>query len=85
MDINEMLDQIREYLIYEAEERNEIKYKLQTIVNYLYKGNLEEFINVNVCNEDYGSLINDVIDLYNEKVDLLPIMDNSDFPFYEVL
>ena len=85
MDINEVLDQIREYLIYETEERIEIKYKLQTIVNYLYKGNLEEFVNVNVCNEDYGSLINDVIDLYYEKVDLLPVMDNSDFPFYEVL
>ena len=75
MDSKELLQDLSEYIVYNLEERNMLKYRLRALVKYCYNDNIEEFINKEVKNVDYGTFIDDIKELYNEKIDFLPIYD----------
>ncbi len=75
MDSKELLQDLSEYIVYNLEERNMLKYRLRALVKYLYNDNIEDFVEKEVKNVDYGTFIDDIKELYNEKIDFLPIYD----------
>ena len=76
MERTELLNQIFDYISYNAVERNEIKFKLHNLIMYCYDNDLESFINKEVLNPDYGTLIDDIRELYNEPIDFIPLYES---------
>ena len=76
MDKISLLNQIFDYISYNAIERNDIKFKLHCLVKYRYDNNFEKFINEEVKNPDYGTLIYDIKELFNEPIDFIPLYES---------
>ena len=71
MSAKEVLDDLIDLLSYTYDTKEELKEKLYYLVKYNYSGSLEEFINKEVVNLNYGQLVNEVISLYNSYLDYL--------------
>ena len=82
MDCKELLKDLSEYIVYNLEERNMLKYRLRALVKYCYNDNIDEFITKEVKNVDYGTFIDDIKELYNEDINFMPIYDEIESGFH---
>lgn len=78
MNANEILDQLRELLIDSYDTKNELMEELYCLIDKEYDKSLNSFLEKEVLNEDYGSLRDEVISLYNEYIDYLPTKDKME-------
>lgn len=64
MECKELLDSIRVFLIDQNDTKKMLSDELKTIVSENYDDNFSEFMSKEVLNEDYGSLQEEVKELY---------------------
>ena len=60
----EILSAIREFLIDQNDTKKMLSDELKTIVSEYYDDNFSEFMSKEVLNEDYGSLQEEIKELY---------------------
>lgn len=64
MKSKDLLDSIREFLIDQNDTKKMLSDELKTIVSENYDDNFSEFMSKVVLNEDYGSLQEEIKELY---------------------
>lgn len=64
MKSKDLLDSIREFLIDQNDTKKMLSDELKTIVSENYDDNFSEFMSKEVLNEDYGSLQEEIKELY---------------------